>query len=68
MGEIEENWEFNDQLRVSLHKPKTDDQNKKDVEIQDWYWNLMRVKLHKIKNFKSIKGAGMTKRNKKPND
>jgi hypothetical protein len=55
-------------LRVSLHKPKTDDQNKKDVEIQDWYWNLMRVKLYKIKNFKSIKGAGMTKRNKKPND
>ena len=32
-GEIKENWKFNDQLNVNLHKFKTKDQNEKDAEI-----------------------------------
>ena len=65
-GEIEENWKFNGQLRVNLYKSKTKDQNKKDAEIQDWYWSLARVKLHKIKSLRSIRDV--IKRNQKPKD
>jgi hypothetical protein len=36
MGEIEENWKFNIQLRVKLHKSKTNDQNEKGVGIWGW--------------------------------
>ena len=33
MGEIEENLKFNGQLRVKLHKSKTNDQNEKSAGI-----------------------------------
>jgi hypothetical protein len=36
--EIEENWKFNGQLRVKLHKSKTNDQNEKVIEIQGRHW------------------------------
>jgi len=32
-GEIEDNWKFNGQLKVNLHKFKTNDQNENDAEI-----------------------------------
>jgi hypothetical protein len=33
-GEIEENWKFNGQVKVELHKSKTKDKNIKDAEIE----------------------------------
>ena len=47
--EIEENWKFNGQLRVKLHKSKTNDQNEKVIEIQGWHLSSLGAKLNKIK-------------------
>jgi hypothetical protein len=57
MGEIEENWKFNGQLRVKLHKSKTNDQNEKSAGIWGWDWSLSRVKLNKIESLKPIKSV-----------
>jgi hypothetical protein len=39
-GEIEDNWKFNGQLKVNLHKSKINDQNEKvlksRVNIEVW--------------------------------
>jgi hypothetical protein len=56
-GEIKENWKFNGQLRVKLHKSKTKDQNKKDAEIQGLYWSVTWAKLHKNRSLGLIRGA-----------
>jgi hypothetical protein len=51
-GEIEENWMFNGQLRVKLHKSKTKEQNEKGTEIRGWNWSLLGAKLNKIESMK----------------
>jgi hypothetical protein len=65
-GEIEENWKVNGQLRVNLHKSKTNDQNKRVVGIWGWHWSLVGTKSHKIESLWSIKGA--IERNEKMED
>jgi hypothetical protein len=53
-SEIEEIWKFNGQLRAKLKKSKTNDQNKKGVEIWGWNWSLSGAKLHKTESLKPI--------------
>ena len=43
---FEENWKFNDQSKVKLHKSKTKDQTEKYVVIRGWFWNSIGAKLH----------------------
>jgi len=50
-GEIEENWKFNGQLKVNLHKSNINDQNEKN----GWNWSLLGVKLHKNEILKLIR-------------
>jgi hypothetical protein len=57
-GEIEENWKFNGQLMVKLHKSKSKDQNEKTPKYMD--------KLHNIKSLNPIRGV--IERNHKSND
>jgi len=50
----------NGQLRVQMHKSKTMDQDENGAKLQDWYLSPMRVKLHTIKSFVSIKDTYAT--------
>jgi hypothetical protein len=43
---FEENWKFNGQSKVKLHKSKTKDQTEKYVVIRGWFWNSIGAKLH----------------------
>jgi hypothetical protein len=42
---------------MDLHKLETNDQNRKDVELQGWCLSLVKMKLHEIKSYKVITGA-----------
>jgi len=57
MSEIEENWQFNGQLRINLHKSKTKDYNEKDAEIWGWCWSFSWIELHKIGSLGLIRGV-----------
>jgi hypothetical protein len=50
----------NGQLRVQMHKSKPMDQDENGAKLQNWYLSPVRVKLHIIKSFVSIKGAYAT--------
>jgi hypothetical protein len=43
-----------------MHKSKTMDQDENGAKLQDWYLSPMRVKLHTIKSFVSIKDTYAT--------
>ena len=49
---IEENYKFNDQLRVRLC---TKCKNKNDAGIWGWWWILTKGKLHQLKSLKLIR-------------
>jgi len=65
-GEIKEIWKFNGQLRAKLKKFKTNDQNKKGVEIRGSNWSWPGAKLHKTESLKPIRGV--IERNHKSKD
>jgi len=51
-GQIEENWKFDGQLRVQVHKLETKDQDENDTKFWGWWLSLAGVKLHEIKSLK----------------
>jgi hypothetical protein len=51
-GEIEENWKFDGQLGVQMHKLETKDQNENDTKPWGWWLSLLEVKLHEIKSLR----------------
>ena len=58
MGQVEDNWEFDGQLKVKLYKSKEKDQNKKKtckVKVNNEF--LTGIQLHKIKSLKPIRGV-----------
>ena len=56
-GQIEDNWEFNGQVRVKSHKSKTEDQNKRARKAKVAVKILIGIQSHKFKSSKLIEGA-----------